>query len=816
MTRSVLFSLAIASGLLIGSSPASFLNTASHSGSQILSASPTAVAVFAPLIHPAEHSALTSTSSNPQEASIQTPVPPPSPTSPTTFKNGVVIPITGTASGAGFQSFQVEWASGLDAASGWQTIGVTLVGGGASPVTNSSLATWDTSSITTPGYYTIQLTVTVSGAPVQALTMIYLEPDLLSNNWPQYLPSGPAIGASVIPARNADGTYRLVMEAPAGPGGDTGEFWTLPLNAPAQGTTQNGHGSFFNPVVAGFSGGPGDEAMVIDFATGTPPTSSLELFNEDGISTVLNSNPNLWYLGSQLVAEDLLGDSNWETLGYGIDYTNLDASVSAWRPQGAQLNGSFPVQVPFQNSTDGRLDRNPVLIGDLNGDGKKEIVAVEYPSASTASLALFASDGTPLTWQAPAFPGTPAVMAAANLDNDGKLETILAVNTDNQTSLHVFQSDGTERPGWPLTLYNSGLASQSYLAVADLNLDGHKEIVYSHESLLYVFNSDGSDFSSAWPLQATSAGESLGYNAVTIGDVDGDGFPEIVTVLATLATNSDPFFAPGSYIDQQLLAIRRDGTISKSWQLNAGNGCWLQFFPAPAIGDFNQDGITDIAVTLSVSEGACGSSTSGVVTLLSTGAPFNPGLNDWPLVRRDPRNTSVLACSDFCLAASPAQTVDAGSPADYTITVTPNDTPYNFPIGNFSCSGPLPTGASCAFSPSSVTTGSSTGSTKLEISTTSRTLAGRSPDSAPPRFFFAAWLAAIVLAAILTLLQKRRPGRVAASLGFLLVLFAFAVSCGGGSAPNPNGTPAGTYTISVSATGESGRAQSTALTLTVN
>jgi len=38
---------------------------------------------------------------------------------------------------------------------------------------------------------------------------------------------------------------------------------------------------------------------------------------------------------------------------------------------------------------------------------------------------------------------------------------------------------------------------------------------------------------------------------------------------------------------------------------------------------------------------ACSDSTPGVVTILSTGAKFNPA-NDWPFVRHDPRNTSVL------------------------------------------------------------------------------------------------------------------------------------------------------------------------------
>jgi FG-GAP-like repeat len=789
---------------------------------QALSETPSAKPLFAPTIPSVVRPPLQPAVASPQNASIVSPIPPPSPTSPSTFKNGAIVPIAGVAAGAGFQSFQVDWAPGLDAASGWVTTGVTLIGGGSAPITNSLLATWDTTSVTTAGYYTIRLTVNISNAPVQALTMVYLEPDLLSAGWPQFFPLGAALGASVVPARNTDGTFRLLLETPAGPGFTTGQFWTLSLNAPAQVTDHASNGSFTQPAVANFNGGPGDESMVTDFITGTPVASNLELFQQNGTFTSLASNPNLWGVGSQLVVEDLAGDSHWETVGYGIDYTNEVADISAWNSDGTLFSSKFPVQVPFQSQTDGRLNRNTVLVGDLNGDGQKEIVAMEDLTPTTFSLALFASDGSPLTWQVPALPGTPVVMAAADLDNNGKLETIIAANSDTQTFLHVFQPDGTERPGWPLTLFNSNMASQSYLAVGDLNHNGQKEIVYAHESYLYVFNADASNFSNAWPIQTLPANENLGYGAVAIGDVDGDGFPEIVTVLSTLTSTNDPYFSPDQYVNEQLVAIRRDGTTSKSWQLNAGSGCWLEFFPAPAIGDFNQDGITDIAVASSIGAGACSASTPGIVTIISTGATFNPSLNDWPLTRHDPRQTSVLLCSDLCLSASAPQTVDAGSPASYTITVTPNEIPYNAPVGSFACSG-LPTGAACNFSQSSVTPGLSPATTMLTISTTSRTLAAMAqPAAASQRLLFAALLAPGLLGTILIFAapNKRPRATTAATFTLLLVVSTLAVSCGGsgsaGPQPNPNGTPAGAYTVTVSATGGSNILKTVKLTLTVN
>jgi hypothetical protein len=560
--------------------------------------------------------------------------------------------------------------------------------------------------------------------------------------------------------------------------------------------------------------------MVLDFNP-SPVTAELELIHQDGTFTALSSNSNLWFLGSQLVVADLNGNSQLQTLGYGIDYTDSLAYVSAWQTDGTQLNSSFPLKLAFQNSNDGRLNRNPVLVGDIDGDGKNEIIAMEDLSATTFTLALFANDGSPLIWQVPALPGVPVVMAAADLDNNGKLETVVAANSDTQTFLHVFQPDGSERRGWPLTLYNSNINSQSYLAVADLNLDGHKEIVYSHESFLYVFNQDASNFSSAWPLQASPVSESFGYNAVAIGDVDGDGFPEIVTVLNTLASNTDPYFALGSYAHQQLLAIRRDGTISKSWELTAGNGCWLQFYPTPAIGDFDQDGITDIAVALEVGAGACSASTPGVVTLLSTGTKFNPGLNDWPLTRHDPRATSVLQCSDFCLTANSAPPINAGSPATYTLTAAPNDFPYTTAVSNFTCSG-LPIGASCNFSPSSVTPGLAPASATLIINTTSRSVATNLPGFTSPPLPFSSTLSVALcsLFAVPLLLATHHRSLPRTAFLFLFLVFASALvlSCGSNSAtaPPPNGTPAGAYTITVSATGASQIPKTANLSLTVN
>ena len=152
--------------------------------------------------------------------------------------------MTGNAVGANFQRFTIDWAPGLDATSGWQTTGVTLIGGGTAPVVGGTLASWDTSSVATAGYYTIRLTVNAANITRQVVTIVYLEPSLLSYNWPQFVATGPALNAGVVPALNADGTFRLLMEGPKGPSAGTSEFWSFGLSGPPQATPQSGAGGF--------------------------------------------------------------------------------------------------------------------------------------------------------------------------------------------------------------------------------------------------------------------------------------------------------------------------------------------------------------------------------------------------------------------------------------------------------------------------------------------------------------------------------------------------------------------------------------------
>ncbi|HWG88029.1 MAG TPA: Ig-like domain repeat protein [Candidatus Acidoferrales bacterium] len=587
---------------------------------------------------------------------ITSPVPGSPARSATAYKPGLVLPIMGTAAVGGFQNFIVEWAP--NGTNDWQTTGITLSGNGTAPVANGQLATWDTSApaqagFTNPAFYQIRLTVNGNDSE-QAFTSIYLEPDLISNVWPVFVDLSPYFSNSgVVPALNPDGTVRLAMESP-NQGTDLAASWVFNLDGSFQKTTLNSFGSFHQPSAGNVDGLPGDEIVMPDFNVirVIHPDNSFDLFTP-GVDVDLTRAP--------LLLEDLNNDFQLESITVGSDFNNSMAYVFAWKPDGTQASG-FPMQVQDNNNMKGFFNHTRVIVGDFDGDGVKDVLVQEGLTSTTYALRLFNHDGTPKVFNAPILTGIPFAMAAADLDHNGKLETILANYNGSQAKLHVFGPDGSERPGWPVDVSssNGNFSTLASIAVGDFNRDGHEEIVFSREPGIYLFNSDGTLFPGAWPLPPVF----FGYSPVVVGDVDGDGFPEIVTSI-------NDFSSPNG---ARLLALSSSGTVKKSWLLPGSNGLGLNVDNvAPVLGDFNQDGTTDIAVAYQLA--ANSGDNPGLVTILDTHAPFNPAQMDWPMNFQNSQNNPVLLRTTASTLAvtltSGANPAVIGDALIFTATATP-------------------------------------------------------------------------------------------------------------------------------------------------
>lgn len=236
---------------------------------------------------------------------------------------------------------------------------------------------------------------------------------------------------------------------------------------------------------------------------------------------------------------DLDGDGKLEVIVgvdahlEGIPYNTPDGGcLHAYRFDGSELNG-FPVCV------DQVLVSSPA-IGDLDGDDVPDIVigtGTYWPDRTHAVYA-FRNDGS-------ALPGWPVAVdgqvstspALADLDGDGDLDVVVTSDdTGPSGTFHVdaFDGDGTRLfPSVePLSFFGYSLSAGEPV-VADVTGDAAPEILFPTSTEVCVVSSTGAQLTDP----GTHAGAFSMYTTtslsnVAVGDLDGDGVPEVVAVSA--------------------------------------------------------------------------------------------------------------------------------------------------------------------------------------------------------------------------------------------------------------------------------------------
>jgi hypothetical protein len=499
---------------------------------------------------------------------------------------------------------------------------------------------------------------------------------------------------------------------------------------------------------------------------------------------------------------------------------NKDGKLDVFGASGANVsvllgNGDGTFGLPVNSFVGQLVPLTNVAVADFNQDKKLDAaVVIETSSAPYSQVALLLGngDGTFSPGEAFNFNFPQTAIATGDLNGDGIPDLIVAVSggTDVQVfpaSVVVFLGKGDGTFQSPIT--TSAGDAISTVVVADFNGDGKQDVAISSATWgdvsLLLGNGDGTF---QVPMQFSSGG-----GAIVVADFDGNGRPDLAVsgnggvylllntgnggsaalVSPTALTFASQTVGQASAAQTVILSNTSSTSLSISGVATSGGQS----------GDFQQ---TNTCGTSLAAGATCTISVTFTPQAAGAGAAAiqitDNAINSPQMISL---SGTGIAPPDFTFGTAPggsSSTISAGQTATFTLALTASGS-FSGTV-NLTCSiAPAAAPAPVCSVPGSVSvTGTSATSVMVTVSTTaSGSVAGWPSAKFPIGTGLIAWMLALGFSSLLFVTKRSRPAVPAA---IIVLAFLAMAGCGGSSSTPPSrsskGTPAGTYTATLTAT----------------